>query len=63
MGRVVRRSKILAEALFAHSGWPCAPESEARSDQMEPPWPRRDPRRLDRPVSRTQSEGKHVAGA
>ena len=36
-GRVIRRSQILAEALFARSGWPCAPEGEARSGQIESP--------------------------
>eukprot|EP00964_Phaeocystis_antarctica_P046528 scaffold26907_cov72-Phaeocystis_antarctica.AAC.3 len=60
---VIRQLSFLGRVRLAPPGWPCTPERERCSDQIEPHSPRRGPRRLDRPVSRTQSEGKHAAGA
>ena len=61
--RVMYRSPISAEDLFARSGWPCASESEARSGQFESAWTRRGPRRPRCPVVFSQSYRGHPAAA
>eukprot|EP00964_Phaeocystis_antarctica_P002597 scaffold1361_cov66-Phaeocystis_antarctica.AAC.2 len=40
--------------VVAPRGWPCAAEGKRCSGRIGTPRPRRDPRRLDRLVSRTQ---------
>ena len=47
---------FLAKPCWRLRGWPCALKDERCSDQIESRGTRCDPRRLDRLVSRTQSE-------
>ena len=57
-GWVALAGWALTHCLAGHA---CALKCERCSYQIEPPWPIRGPRRLDQPVSRTQSEAKHAS--